>query len=197
MAKSDRKLQKIDPLLIKTIDDIVRTELQSCQGQWPRQDQVNEVTEHCVECVELFLYGKVHDARVVLFDRTPMVRVSLRYGKKSRSVDKMNPLRNLIDTFPASTLVDPTRLQDEILPLLPQELVAMQMADIENASAAVLLDPKKTAKVRTRLQTIYAADKERLLATIRRALSGHNGMITETEVIQLWRECLCAEVQDS
>jgi hypothetical protein len=191
MAKTVPKSQ-IDSVVRKNINTAVRAVM------FGTTYPVDRIADFCVECVEQFLYGKVHDARVVLYGRTPMTRVSIRYGNKSRSTQDPNPLGNLIGTFPMITGTSfPISLQNAILPLLPQDLVAMKMADIKNAIAQVLLNPKKTAKVKAQIIMHQIADKERLIAQIRRAFSDGRSVLTEADVVQLWRECLVGDVMDS
>jgi len=164
-----------------------------------------ELSDAIVEGVRLaaetFLYGTVIEAKIVMYDKTPIVRMVVRYAGKVYTIDKGDPLKSLFAhmqrleklTSP-SDRVDIARV---LLPLLPQDVVAMKMADIENKASEALLDPEKTGPIHKRLAARRAADKEKLLARIREVFKGHDDLVSEDEVLMLWRETMCAEVMDS
>ena len=201
MARSAPKLQKISPVLINTINLTVESAISSIPIDGARR---RELATHCVAAAEAFLYGKVCNARIVVYGQTPMVRLTIKHkdetccGTGMWTIGQTDPFTSMINSFNLITGTHwPTDIAKEVLPLLPPDQVAMQMADIVNASAAVLLDPKKTAKARERMRILRAGDKERLMAAIRRAFADHDNMISESEIIQMWRETLVCEVQDS
>lgn len=146
--------------------------------------------------VDIFLNGVIKEAHIIMFDKTPMLRVEIRHGGKTHRIDKGNPFHHLIaQAINGSPLTE--HYVKKLLPLLPQDQVAMKMADIENAAAAALQDPKKTGPIHKRLAARRAADKEKLLARIREVFKGHDDLVSEDEVLMLWRETMCAEVMDS
>ena len=195
MARIAPKFQKISPVLAKTIDLTIAGLMGNSTYT---HDKIETIVTHCIAATEALLYGKVKNARIVVYDRTPMVRLSIKYDKTMWTISQTNPLVGMIDTLHIIKGGSwPTAIAKEILPLLPLDQMAIQMSDIMNASAAVLLDPKKTGKVRDHMKKIRATDKERLMATIRRVFSGHDNMISEDEVIQMWRETLVSGVHDS
>ncbi|MGH9917381.1 MAG: hypothetical protein ACRD6W_00700 [Nitrososphaerales archaeon] len=146
--------------------------------------------------VDIFLNGKVVDADIVMYEKTPMVKVDIRHRGKTRRINKAEPLRHLLAVVGASGPLNEA-LAKALLPLLPQDQVAMQVASIENAAAAALADPAKRDPIIERLRLKRAADKERLMLRIREVFKDHDKLLTEEEVLQLWREGLVAEVMDS
>jgi len=163
-----------------------------------------QVNPQVRKAIEVFLFGRVADATIVMFDRTPMVRIILRHGGKAYKVDKSNPLLSLVDRFinaeiPSSAI--PATWSDELvehlLPILPQDLQADVMARIATAAAVAVQDPKKIGPIRARLNTRRAVDKERLMARIREVFHDHDDLVSEDEILQLWRETMCREVMDS
>jgi hypothetical protein len=146
--------------------------------------------EELREAAEVFLYGRIVEAKIVMYDRTPIVRVVIRHNGKLHTVDKTSPLASLSRSVPEAAIL-------ALLPLLPQDQVALQMADIENAAAAALQDPKKLEPIHQRLAAKRAADKERMLARLREVFRGHDDLVSEDEILQLWRETMCAEVMES
>jgi hypothetical protein len=148
------------------------------------------------EAVDLLLHGRVVDADIVMYDRTPMVKVNIRHQGKTYRVNKAIPFRHMLAMkMNGNPLSD--GLAAKILPLLPADEVAIQMANIENASAAALQDEKKLGPIRERFNAKRAADKERLLARIREVFKGHDDLVSEAEILQLWRETMVAEVMES
>lgn len=160
------------------------------------------------KAVEIMMLGRVSDAQIVMFDRTPMVRVILRHQGKTYKVDKSNPLLSLIERKIAGSRVSglphnvvgsawSKELSEQILSFLPQNRVAAVMADIANAAAKASQDPKKLAPIRARLNAKRMADKERLKARIREVFHDHDDLLSEDDVIQIWRETMCREIMDS
>jgi hypothetical protein len=146
--------------------------------------------------VDIFLNGVVKEVHIVMFDKTPMLRVEIRHGGKTHKINKGDPLHHLIaQALNGNPLTE--HYVKKLLPLLPQDLVAMKMADIENAAAAALQDPKKTGPIHERMAARRAADKEKLLARIREVFKGHDDLVSEAEILQLWRETMVAEVMES
>ena len=80
------------------------------------------------------------------------------------------------------------------MPLLPKTQLAMQMADIENAASKIMPDPEKTNPIRERINKMRLADKERLTARIRRCFIENNDLLTEEDILTLWREITICEV---
>jgi hypothetical protein len=148
------------------------------------------------EAVDIFLHGKVGDANIVMYDRTPMVKVNIRHRGKTYKINKSIAFRHIIAHALGGSPLSEV-FAEKILPLLPQDEVAIVMANIENASAAALQDEKKLAPIRARFNAKRAADKERLMARIRDVFKDHDNLLTEDEVIQLWREGLVREIMDS
>jgi hypothetical protein len=148
------------------------------------------------EAVDLFLHGRVVDADIVMYDRTPMIKVNIRHHGKTYRVNKATPLRHMLATKMNGNPMSEA-LAAKILPLLPQDHVASQMANIENAAAATMLDEKKLAPIRERFNAKRAADKERLMTRIREVFKDHDDLVSEDEVLQAWRETFAAEVMES
>jgi hypothetical protein len=149
------------------------------------------------EAIDIFLNGRVVGADIVMYDKTPMIKVDIRHKGKLYRINKVNPLQHLISRCWNNGSPLTVRVIHHLLPMMPQDRMAMQMANIENASAAALLDPKKTDPIRERLAVKRAIDKEKLLSQIREVFKGHDDLISEEEILQLWRETMCAEVMDS
>ena len=162
---------------------------------------VDSIMEGVRDAAETFLYGNVLEAKIVMYDKTPIVRMVIRHAGRVYTVDKGEPLKSLLAHMQRlEKLTSPSDRLDiakALLPLLPQDMVAMKMADIENKASEALLDPKKTGPIHKRLAARRAADKEKLRARIREVFKGHDDLVSEDEVLMLWRETMCAEVMDS
>ena len=151
----------------------------------------NAAKEELRAATEIFLYGRVVEAKIVMYDRTPIVRVVIRHNGKLHTVDKTSPIASLSRSVPEAAIL-------ALMPLLPQDQVAMQMANIENAAAAALQDPKKLEPIHQRLAAKRTADKERMMARLREVFRGHDDLVSEDEILQLWRETtICEEVMES
>jgi hypothetical protein len=167
----------------------VAQQVYQCTGR-PRECDALE------EAVDIFLHGKVGDANIVMYDRTPMVKVNIRHRGKTYKINKSIAFRHIIAHALGGSPLSEV-LSEKILPLLPQDEVAMQLASIENSSAAALQDEKKLAPIRARFNAKRAADKERLMARIRDVFKDHDDLLSEDEVLQMWRETFAREVMES
>ena len=206
MAKRPKTLvQVLASPIVKAVESVAN-DVFKCTGRYYACDAIENM-------VDVFLNGRIAGANIVMYDRTPMVRVILRYRGKAYRLDKTHPLEGLLSTIRTTQStnrlpVPPngyavaytsqwTEFADKLLPLLPQDLVAMKLADIENAAAAALQDPKKTGPIHGRLAAKRAADKEKLLARIREVFKGHDDLVSKEEILQMWDETFVAEVMDS
>jgi hypothetical protein len=183
--------ETLGSLTSQAVEKVLQEVLQ-CTGRPSVADRVDEL-------VDVFLHGRVPRANIVMYDRTPMVRVVIRHKGKDYRVDKGRPLVSLLMPLCKElTAVHPIKdVADKILAILPEDEVALQVANIENASAEALQDEKKLAPIRERLNSRRIADKERLVARIREVFKDHDNLLTEDEVIQLWREGLVREIMDA
>ncbi len=155
--------------------------------------------QNVLRSADVLLNGRVREAHISLFDRTPVIRVTISYDGAKVVLNKSNPLQQLLARFAIVGNMSPTfeKFCEEIFKVLPQEELAMQMADIENVSAQALQDPKKLEPIRERINKRRVADKERLTAKVREVFRGHDNLISEEEILAMWRETMCAEVMDS
>jgi hypothetical protein len=174
--------------LSQAIERVVQ-EVMQCTGRPQECDALEEA-------VDIFLHGKVGDANIVMYDRTPMVKVNIRHRGKTYKIHKSIAFRHIIAHALGGNPLSEV-FAEKILPLLPQDEVAMQLASIENSSAAALQDEKKLAPIRARFNTKRAADKERLMARIRDVFKDHDDLLSEDEVLQMWRETFAREVMES
>jgi len=200
MTKNATKLQKIDPVLStkisKNLDQLLSTPSTNHRSSAAVSDFLRLI-EHCVISAESFLYGKVGTGRIVLYERTPVVRVSLLYGKKKWTLVKTNPLLSMINSHSSVCFMDSgDDLAKLILKMLPKNLVAEQMARIAAAADVALSDPKKVEPIRERLRKLRAADKESYRRKIRDLFSRNHDMLKDEEIEQLWRESKCLPIHE-
>jgi hypothetical protein len=180
--------------LSKAVEDAVRVLYNSYPGV-PVTGR-HQDCDPIEEAVDFFLHAKVQDADIVMYDRTPMVKVNMRYQGKSHKINKANPFSHILGIFTGGSPLTEA-IAKTVLPILPQDQVAMQLADIENMAAAALQDEKKLAPIRERLNAKRTADKERLLARIREVFKDHDDLLSEDEILQLWRETFAREIMES
>jgi len=149
--------------------------------------------------MEFYLNCRVAKSRLVLRPgRVPAVAISLKYGKKSVTTDS-NPLLDVVVAFThrGSYKVRTHEVLKAISPMLDPVREAMFQADIANARVKAMADRSRHAVIQGRIDAARAADRERYMAEVRSLFSRHDNLVTEDDVLQIWRETFVAKVMES
>ncbi len=182
-AKRKRQVQS---LLSK---ELVKTLKGAIQGDGTHLHE--EFHLQVCRAVEILLHGKIKDASIQLYDRTPYVRVRIAAGGKQYLVHPSDPLMGIVSRIRGGGAVGAPIIgfkSSAILAVLPEDQLAMQMASIQSAAAEALRDPGKIGPVKERLRVRRLADKERLTARLRELFMENDGLLTEEEVTRIYRE---------
>ena len=155
--------------------------------------------------LSVIMHCKVASADFVLIDKTPMQRVLLRVpkrGSRKAQTIRVSPdslvldlmwKRNHNDVF-GSFLVEMAQV---VASVIPAERMAILRADMANACAAAALDPKKLAPIQARIDQARVADRERFTAQIRNLIRKNDGLLSEKDIVKIWRECIVEEIMES
>ncbi len=142
---------------------------------------------------------KVRDAKLVLVGGdVPLVRVLLCSGRKRLTVRPKGWLTDVIEYFGIRREGEKNfseRFSLHLSKIIPREFISSVELGIQNVVSVAMTDEKQLAKIRNKLGEKKAAVKRRVLNQIAMTFSTiPHGMVSEDDVIRVWRENTCKQI---
>jgi len=150
---------------------------------------------------EALASARIGRGSLSLVDMQPMPRVLLTIGKVKVKANPYALLREVLlirqkgggGAYPDRSVMEAVEAMD---PVLGPYLAAVR-ADALNSVQKALADERVTSPIRERLDKKRALMRSKAVETTKHHFAGIRGLLTEDEVVALWREGLVGEVMDS